>query len=107
MTRKLVRCFVALVLASFILAPAAAVAEPVCDCPGSSYAPCHYNFPLLWNFCAYLSFHWHKVSEPPPPFTSSYYDYRSHCPYADPGALLGFPSITYRSLLSSGFGPAK
>jgi hypothetical protein len=107
MTGKLVRSCLALLLAGLLLAPAAVMAQPVCDCPGSSYAPCHYNFPLLWNVCAHLSFHWHRATEPPPPFSLSYYDYRSHCPYANPSALLGFASIVQRSKTAPEGVPAK
>ena len=107
MIRKLVRYCLAPVFAVLFLAPAAVMAQPVCDCPPSSYAPCHYNFPLMWNLCAHLSFHWHRVTEPPAPFSLSYYDYRSHCPYAEPAALLGFPSIVQRSKAAPEAVPAK
>jgi hypothetical protein len=101
MIRKLISKYAALLLAAQLLAAPAVQAQPVCDCPGSSYAPCHYNFPLLWNLCAYFSFHWHAPADMPPPFSDSFYQYRSHCPYADPAALLGFPSITVRTRLDS------
>jgi hypothetical protein len=107
MTGKLVRGCSALVLTVLVLAPSAVQAQPWCDCPGSSYAPCHYNFPLVWNFCAHLSFHRHVGSDPPPPFSSSYYVYQSHCPYADPAALLGFPSVAQRSKAAMEEVPAK
>jgi hypothetical protein len=91
-----------LVFAVLILAPAAVQADPQADCPGSSYTPCHYNFPLLWKGCARLSSRWHATREAPPPFSTNYYEYRSHCPYAVPAVLLGFPSLVQRSRLPSG-----
>ena len=88
--------------AAELLLPAAVLADAPCDCPGSSYAPCHYHFPLLWRFCAHVHFRWHAEPEAPPPYSESYYEYRSHCPYAAPAVLLGFPSLTQRSKLESG-----
>jgi hypothetical protein len=104
MTGKSTGCCAALVLAFQLLAPAVVQADPLGDCPCSSYSPCHYHFPLLWKLGAHLHFHWHAASEPPPPFSGSFYEYRSHCPYAEPAALLGFPSIIQRSKLDSGAG---
>jgi hypothetical protein len=101
MTRKLPVGCAALLLATYLLPAPAVRAQPVCDCPGSSYAPCHYNFSLLWSFCARLSFRRHAPAEMPPPFSASFAVYRSHCPYADPAALLGFPSMVQRSKLDA------
>ena len=99
MTGRLVCWWATCVLAAVLLIPAAVKAEPPCDCPGSGYSPCHYNFPLVSRFCA--RFHWHAAPEESPPFSQSFYEYRSHCPYAAPAALLGFPSLTQRSKLAS------
>lgn len=101
MTGKRMRWWTALVLVTGLLAPTAVQAEPWCDCPGSSYSPCHYNFPLAWRLGAHLHFHWHAAPEAPPPSSWSFYDYRSHCPYADPAVLLGFPSLTQRAKLAA------
>src|SRR5260370_3804238 len=79
MTGKVVCWGAALVLAAELLVPAAVQAEPSCDCPGSSYSPCHYNFPLVSRFCA--RFHWHAAPHEPPPFSQSFYEHLSHCPY--------------------------
>jgi hypothetical protein len=96
-----VRWSAALVLAVAFLTPAALQADQPLECPGSSYAPCHYNFPLIWNFCARCRFRRHAVDEPPPPANMDYYEYRSHCPYAEPAALLGFASLTQRAKLAA------
>ena len=101
MTGKRIGWWAALVMAAELLVPAVVRADPLCDCPGSSYSPCHYNFPLLYNLCAHVHFHRHAAPEAPPPYSLSSYDYRSHCPYADPAALLGFSSLTQRSKLAS------
>ena len=106
MTLKRISWFAALVL---VLPPGAAPvhAQSCDDCPGSSYAPCHYNFPLLWKACARISSHWHATPEPPPPFSTSTYEYHSHCPYAAPAALLGFSSLTQRAKLDTGIGAGR
>jgi len=90
----------ALVLAVGLFVPAASRGDAPCDCPGSSYAPCHYNFPILWNLCAHLRFHWHAPPEAPPPYSDSFYEYHSHCPYVEPATQLGFPSFHLRSKLA-------
>ena len=96
MSGKRIGWWAAWVLVAELLVPVAARAEAPCDCPGGSYAPCHYNFPLLWRLSSHLHFHWNTTTEAPPPFSVSYYEFRSHCPYAYPTELLGFPSITLR-----------
>jgi hypothetical protein len=98
---KFTRLGAGLVVAVEILTPAICRADALCDCPGSSYAACHYNFPLLWNLCAHCRFRRHAEAEPPPPVNEYYYDYRSHCPYADPAVLAGFPSMTQRAKLAA------
>jgi hypothetical protein len=107
MTRKLPLGCAVLLFAAHLLTAPAAQAQPVCDCPGSSYSPCHYNFPLLWRFCACLSFRCHAPAEMPPPFSASFYVYRSHCPYAAPAALLGFPSMVQRAKLDGSAAPGR
>lgn len=102
MTGKFICWCAALLLATQLLAATAIPVQAADDCPGSSYSPCHYNFPLLWRLCAHISGRWCAPAEMPPPFSDSYYDYRSHCPYADPAALSGFPSLTQRSKLATG-----
>jgi hypothetical protein len=90
-----------LVLAAGLFAPGAGRAESPSPCPGSSYSPCHYNFPLAWRLCAHVRSYWHSEPEAPPPFSQNVYEYRSHCPYVEPAALLGFPSLTQRSKLAA------
>ena len=107
MIGKNVSCISVLVIAVGLLAPALIRADPLCDCPGSSYSPCHYNFPLLWNLCSCIHFHRHAAPEAPPPFNDNYYDYRSHCPYAAPAVLSGVPSITQRSKLAAEASPGQ
>jgi hypothetical protein len=101
MNRIAVNWCMAVAIAVEFLAPVAVRAEPARDCPGSSYAPCHYNFPLLWNLCGRHAFRRQAAMEAPPPFSVNYYEYRSHCPYVAPAALLGFPSMTERARLAS------
>ena len=102
MTAKTIGRCAALVLALQFFTPALLHADSPCECPGSSYSPCHYNFPLPWRCCARIRSHWHSAVEGPPPVSNSYYEYRSHCPYAAPASQLGFPSIIQRSKLPSG-----
>jgi len=74
MTGKFVCSCAAVLLAVELLAPAVVWADPLDSCPGSSYSPCHYNFPLLWNLSAHHAFRWHAAPEPPPPYSGSYYE---------------------------------
>jgi hypothetical protein len=101
MTGKQVRLRATLVLAAVLWVPTTLHADLPSDCPGSSYSPCHYNFPLAWRFCARVGQRWHAEPEGPPPYSENFYEYRSRCPYADPAALLGFSSLVQRSKLAS------
>jgi hypothetical protein len=105
-SRKFASWSAALVIAIGISTPGVIQADPLSDCPGSSYSPCHYNFPLIWNLCARCRSRRHADAGLPPPVNLSYYEYRSHCPYADPAALSGFPSLTQRAKLAAQAGAA-
>jgi hypothetical protein len=98
---KRVRSWAALVLMAVLSVPTLVHADPPCACPASSYSPCHYNFPLAWRFCARVRQYLHGEAEAPPPYSDAFYEYRSHCPYTDPAALLGFASLVQRSKLAA------